>query len=147
VAGGNFPAEYGERFGDDLDMDEEDEALAAALAPGMRMSRALSIAPDADASLALHMLESHGDGAGAAAASSRARQGEAGSSGRQTAATSSGNLRVFAISDLHTDFSENMQWIQGLPPSAHRDDVLIVAGDVSDHLCAGVSILDAVRFA
>ena len=42
---------------------------------------------------------------------------------------------IFAVSDLHTDYPENMEWALGLRTSAcHKDDVLIVAGDVSDKL-------------
>ena len=42
-------------------------------------------------------------------------------------------LRVFAISDVHSDFSENMAWVDALPLEENTTDVLIVAGDVSDH--------------
>ncbi|RMH65477.1 MAG: hypothetical protein D6677_02490 [Calditrichaeota bacterium] len=41
-------------------------------------------------------------------------------------------MRVWAISDLHTDFEENLQWVQQLSLADYRDDVLIVAGDISD---------------
>ncbi len=40
--------------------------------------------------------------------------------------------RVFAISDLHVDYIDNMQWLNNLSRTAYRDDVLIVAGDISD---------------
>jgi len=41
-------------------------------------------------------------------------------------------LRVFVVSDLHTDYSENMQWVRGLSTSCYQRDVLIVAGDVAE---------------
>ncbi len=41
-------------------------------------------------------------------------------------------MRVFAISDLHVDYEPNAQWVRQLSLSEYRDDVLIVAGDVSD---------------
>ncbi|XP_044465450.1 acyl-carrier-protein phosphodiesterase PptH-like isoform X2 [Mangifera indica] len=41
-------------------------------------------------------------------------------------------LRVFVISDLHTDYSENMRWVKSLSPKRHKKDVLIVAGDVAE---------------
>lgn len=40
-------------------------------------------------------------------------------------------MRVFAISDVHTDFSENLQLLAGLSRHAYRNDALILAGDVS----------------
>ena len=41
-------------------------------------------------------------------------------------------MRVFATSDLHTDYKENLRWLTELSDTAYRDDNLIVAGDVSD---------------
>ena len=40
--------------------------------------------------------------------------------------------RIFAISDLHTDYEANMEFVESLPP--RPEDVLIVAGDVSDDI-------------
>lgn len=40
-------------------------------------------------------------------------------------------MRVFAVSDIHVDYDLNLKWVQGLSRSDHRDDVLILAGDVS----------------
>jgi hypothetical protein len=42
-------------------------------------------------------------------------------------------MRVFAISDLHTDFRENMRLVEELP-AIYRDDALIVAGDIADRM-------------
>lgn len=42
--------------------------------------------------------------------------------------------RVFAISDLHVDFSGNMSKMLALSDYDYIDDVLIIAGDVSDSL-------------
>jgi predicted phosphodiesterase len=41
-------------------------------------------------------------------------------------------MRIYAISDLHTDFRENREALERAPMGGHRDDVLIVAGDVAD---------------
>ena len=41
-------------------------------------------------------------------------------------------MRIFAISDLHTDIRENRDALRRAPMGGHRDDVLIVAGDVAD---------------
>src|SRR5215203_759980 len=43
-------------------------------------------------------------------------------------------MRVFATSDLHTDYKENFLWLAELSDTAYRDDTLIVAGDISDRL-------------
>ncbi len=40
-------------------------------------------------------------------------------------------MRIFAISDVHTDFPENLQLLAGLSTASYRDDALILAGDVS----------------
>jgi predicted phosphodiesterase len=41
-------------------------------------------------------------------------------------------MRVYAISDLHTDFRENRAALERVGLSGHRDDVLVVAGDIAD---------------
>ncbi|KAK2080575.1 hypothetical protein QBZ16_000429 [Prototheca wickerhamii] len=44
-------------------------------------------------------------------------------------------MRVWAVSDLHTDYKDNMAWAEQLCSSREcRQDALIVAGDVSDNL-------------
>src|SRR6185503_13663672 len=43
-------------------------------------------------------------------------------------------MRLFATSDLHTDYKENFRWLQTLSDTEYRRDTLIVAGDVSDRL-------------
>ena len=40
-------------------------------------------------------------------------------------------MRVFAISDVHTDFTENLRLLAGISSHSYRDDALILAGDVS----------------
>ncbi|XVF53710.1 hypothetical protein PTKIN_Ptkin05aG0120700 [Pterospermum kingtungense] len=40
-------------------------------------------------------------------------------------------LRVFVLSDLHTDYPENMAWVRSLSTKKHNKDVL-VAGDVAE---------------
>ncbi|XP_073001687.1 uncharacterized protein [Typha latifolia] len=40
--------------------------------------------------------------------------------------------RVFVVSDLHTDYPENMAWVRRLSPVWYKNDVLIVAGDVAE---------------
>ncbi|OGB26465.1 MAG: metallophosphoesterase [Burkholderiales bacterium RIFCSPLOWO2_02_FULL_57_36] len=43
-------------------------------------------------------------------------------------------MRVFAISDVHVDYEANKQWIAELSAMDYQDDLLILAGDVSDSL-------------
>ena len=50
-------------------------------------------------------------------------------------ATSAGSpMRVFALSDIHVDYDENARWLEALSKYDYRDDVLILAGDVSDSI-------------
>jgi predicted phosphodiesterase len=41
-------------------------------------------------------------------------------------------MRVFAVSDLHVDYEVNARWVKNLSHVDYRDDVLILAGDVTD---------------
>lgn len=43
-------------------------------------------------------------------------------------------MRVFAISDIHVDYDVNAKWISNLSVSDYQEDVLILAGDVTDAL-------------
>lgn len=43
-------------------------------------------------------------------------------------------MRIFALSDVHIDYEVNARWIADLSISEYRDDVLILAGDVTDTL-------------
>jgi predicted phosphodiesterase len=43
-------------------------------------------------------------------------------------------MRVWATSDIHIDYPENRQWLEQLSDSDYRDDILILAGDISHQL-------------
>ena len=43
-------------------------------------------------------------------------------------------MRVFALSDVHVDYDANAKWVAGLSRADYRNDVLILAGDVTDRL-------------
>src|SRR5260370_12372764 len=43
-------------------------------------------------------------------------------------------MRVFALSDIHIDYADNRAWIGSLSAHDFRDDILVLAGDVSDSL-------------
>jgi predicted phosphodiesterase len=41
-------------------------------------------------------------------------------------------MRIFALSDIHVDYDVNSRWVENLSAADYREDVLILAGDVSD---------------
>jgi predicted phosphodiesterase len=43
-------------------------------------------------------------------------------------------MRIFAVSDVHADYDANAKWVSDLSSWDHRDDILILAGDVTDSL-------------
>ncbi|HYK02062.1 MAG TPA: metallophosphoesterase [Thermoanaerobaculia bacterium] len=43
-------------------------------------------------------------------------------------------MRVFAVSDIHIDYDVNARWVANLSSAEYQDDVLIVAGDLTDTL-------------
>ncbi|MCP4131196.1 MAG: metallophosphoesterase [bacterium] len=43
-------------------------------------------------------------------------------------------MRVFALSDIHIDFEENRRWLFGLSEYDYKDDILVLAGDITDML-------------
>ena len=43
-------------------------------------------------------------------------------------------MRILAISDLHTDFRENMLLVEQLSDVTYQRDILIAAGDISDRI-------------
>jgi predicted phosphodiesterase len=53
-------------------------------------------------------------------------------------------MRLFAVSDIHVDYPENAAWFSKLSRERYRDDVLILAGDVSDSLQLLDRTLDAL---
>lgn len=56
--------------------------------------------------------------------------------------------RVFAVSDIHVDYDVNFQWVRKLSRADYRDDILILAGDVTHKLAELASCLNefATRF-
>ncbi len=43
-------------------------------------------------------------------------------------------MRIFAVSDIHVDYEVNAQWVASLSFEEYTEDVLILAGDVSDSI-------------
>lgn len=54
-------------------------------------------------------------------------------------------MKVYTVSDIHVDYPENMQWVKQLDKVAYRNDILILAGDVSDKLSSLHSVFDSLR--
>jgi len=42
-------------------------------------------------------------------------------------------MRLFALSDVHIDYPDNARWVEALSNADYRDDVLILAGDLTEH--------------
>jgi predicted phosphodiesterase len=55
------------------------------------------------------------------------------------------HLRVFAISDVHIDYNENRKWLFGLSKDDYRDDVLILAGDITNNISAIIKAFVALK--
>jgi len=53
-------------------------------------------------------------------------------------------MRVFAVSDIHVDYEENLLWILNLSNEEYRDDILILAGDVTDKMALLKQVFDAL---
>ena len=52
-------------------------------------------------------------------------------------------MRVFALSDIHVDHDANARWVSALSRSDYQQDVLILAGDVSDSMERFEQCIDA----
>ncbi|GMH38657.1 hypothetical protein BSKO_06541 [Bryopsis sp. KO-2023] len=53
---------------------------------------------------------------------------------RRKEVSSSFEFDVYATSDLHTDYPDNFEWVENLCGEKYQNDVLLVAGDISDDL-------------
>jgi len=43
-------------------------------------------------------------------------------------------MRVHALSDIHVDYPDNLAWLRAVSSSDYQEDILILAGDVSDDM-------------
>lgn len=43
-------------------------------------------------------------------------------------------VRIFAISDIHVDYAVNLRWLVEISRTEYLDDILIVAGDLTDNV-------------
>ena len=56
-------------------------------------------------------------------------------------------MRIFATSDLHTDFKENWTLLEQLSQIAYQKDLLIVAGDIAHKLSIVKDTLELLKSA
>ena len=54
-------------------------------------------------------------------------------------------MRIFAISDVHADYPQNMALLQAFSARDHLRDTLLLAGDVTDDLARLAQVLRGVR--
>jgi len=54
-------------------------------------------------------------------------------------------MRIFALSDLHVDYEENLRWVENLSQQDYVHDILILAGDVSHDQDLFIRALEALR--
>lgn len=54
-------------------------------------------------------------------------------------------MKIFALSDLHADYDQNLAWIHSLSAQKYQQDILILAGDVSDRLDVIEEVLGALQ--
>jgi len=54
-------------------------------------------------------------------------------------------MRVFALSDLHADYQDNLLWVENLSRSEYVRDTLLLAGDVSHDRNVFAGVLAALR--
>lgn len=54
-------------------------------------------------------------------------------------------MRFYALSDIHVDYPQNLEWIDRIDSQQFQDDVLILAGDATDDLQLLEQILSDLR--
>jgi len=54
-------------------------------------------------------------------------------------------MRVFAVSDLHVDYAENLRWVSQISQQDYRSDILLCAGDISQNLTSLGRVLESLR--
>ncbi|MBN2038678.1 MAG: metallophosphoesterase [Spirochaetes bacterium] len=54
-------------------------------------------------------------------------------------------MRIFTVSDIHIDFKENRRWLYGLSRKDYKDDILILAGDITNRTLTFIRALIALK--
>ncbi|CAJ1368180.1 unnamed protein product [Effrenium voratum] len=64
----------------------------------------------------------------------RPLRAEAGDASAPAPSAAADAVRLWSISDVHTDIEDNLAWVDAISDTAYTNDALIVAGDVSDRM-------------
>lgn len=89
--------------------------------------------------------------ASSSSSSLRCRAAAAAAPQPAAAAAAEARTRVFVVSDLHTDYPENMEWVRrlavraGAPGAGGGFDALVVAGDVAETRDNFARTMEALR--
>jgi predicted phosphodiesterase len=54
-------------------------------------------------------------------------------------------MRVFALSDIHVDYAENLDWVLQLSAAEYTEDILVLAGDVSHSIELLSQVFDSLK--
>lgn len=54
-------------------------------------------------------------------------------------------MRFFALSDIHVDYPENLDWVESIDPNQYQNDILLLAGDVTDDFILLGRVLDGIQ--
>ena len=54
-------------------------------------------------------------------------------------------MKVFAISDIHIDFAENRNWLSALSETDYTEDILILAGDITDIISLQTEAFESLK--
>lgn len=54
-------------------------------------------------------------------------------------------MRFYALSDIHVDYPENLNWVESIEKNTYQNDVLLLAGDVTDDLILLAKVLASLR--
>lgn len=54
-------------------------------------------------------------------------------------------MRVFALSDIHVDYAENLNWVEQLSAGEYQEDILVLAGDVSHSMELLSQVFDSLK--
>ncbi len=54
-------------------------------------------------------------------------------------------MKIFAISDIHIDYTENFDWLNNLSKLDYKNDILILGGDVTDNITLFEKVMTDLR--
>lgn len=54
-------------------------------------------------------------------------------------------MKIYTVSDIHIDYSENKNWLFNISESDYKEDILILAGDITDILVSITQAFELLR--